>query len=505
MNRIVEIAPDGSQRDRPGGRDADGARARGRRARALLPGRSRRGRDARRHGRDERGRDDDDPLREDARQHPRARGRARRRDDHPDGQPGAEDLGRLRPDEPARRLRGDARGDHRGARPALRHPGARRRAAHLLPDGRRGLPDGRRGRRRRLGRHAARAARRLDARGDQRLPRLELSGGPVPARRGGGNGGDGRGRPRARARAGRGGGRHRDRRRARPDRPRQALGRPARRGVRGGRRLAADGTSARPTPASPSPSWPAPSRSPAPRWSASASTRPSSATPATATSTSACSSTPTTRPRWRSPTSSSSGWSSTRSRAAAPARASTASAMGKIAALELEHGDLVPLMREIKRVFDPHGIMNPGKVFTTPAGALSSRRRGQLYIAAAAVAWSTAGGLQRELSVDTPTQLAGRALLRLPRAGRLRRDQEPPPHDHGFRSMGIAGLGVAICTAIASGIVHRRAEPRVGRERPLHAGRLPRSPRRCSPGSRSASRSRGEPESRWWSPWWAWA
>ncbi len=38
--------------------------------------------------------------------------------------------------------------------------------------------------------------------------------------------------------------------------------------------------------------------------------------------------------------------------------------LGKIAALELEHGDLVPLMREIKRVFDPHGIMNPGKVFT---------------------------------------------------------------------------------------------------------------------------------------------
>ena len=38
--------------------------------------------------------------------------------------------------------------------------------------------------------------------------------------------------------------------------------------------------------------------------------------------------------------------------------------LGKIAALELEHGDLVPLMRGIKRVFDPHGIMNPGKVFT---------------------------------------------------------------------------------------------------------------------------------------------
>ncbi len=38
--------------------------------------------------------------------------------------------------------------------------------------------------------------------------------------------------------------------------------------------------------------------------------------------------------------------------------------LGKLAALELEHGDLVPLMRGIKRVFDPNGIMNPGKVFT---------------------------------------------------------------------------------------------------------------------------------------------
>ena len=36
--------------------------------------------------------------------------------------------------------------------------------------------------------------------------------------------------------------------------------------------------------------------------------------------------------------------------------------LGKIAALEQEHGDLVPLMRGIKELFDPHGIMNPGKV-----------------------------------------------------------------------------------------------------------------------------------------------
>jgi D-lactate dehydrogenase (cytochrome) len=36
--------------------------------------------------------------------------------------------------------------------------------------------------------------------------------------------------------------------------------------------------------------------------------------------------------------------------------------LGKIGALEREHGDLVPLMRGIKELFDPHGIMNPGKV-----------------------------------------------------------------------------------------------------------------------------------------------
>ena len=36
--------------------------------------------------------------------------------------------------------------------------------------------------------------------------------------------------------------------------------------------------------------------------------------------------------------------------------------IGKIGALEQEHGDLIPLMRGIKQVFDPLGIMNPGKI-----------------------------------------------------------------------------------------------------------------------------------------------
>jgi D-lactate dehydrogenase (cytochrome) len=36
--------------------------------------------------------------------------------------------------------------------------------------------------------------------------------------------------------------------------------------------------------------------------------------------------------------------------------------LGKIGALEREHADLMPLMQAIKTSFDPHGIMNPGKV-----------------------------------------------------------------------------------------------------------------------------------------------
>ena len=36
---------------------------------------------------------------------------------------------------------------------------------------------------------------------------------------------------------------------------------------------------------------------------------------------------------------------------------------GKLGYLEREHGDLIPLYRGIKQVFDPNGIMNPGKVF----------------------------------------------------------------------------------------------------------------------------------------------
>ncbi|HEY2936613.1 MAG TPA: FAD-linked oxidase C-terminal domain-containing protein, partial [Gaiellaceae bacterium] len=36
--------------------------------------------------------------------------------------------------------------------------------------------------------------------------------------------------------------------------------------------------------------------------------------------------------------------------------------LGKVAYLEREHPDLIPVMRGIKRLLDPNGILNPGKV-----------------------------------------------------------------------------------------------------------------------------------------------
>jgi hypothetical protein len=77
--------------------------------------------------------------------------------------------------------------------------------------------------------------------------------------------------------------------------------------------------------------------------------------------------------------------------------------------------------------------------------ARSVRRRGQVYVVLAALAWSSAGVLQRELSVGTATQVGGRALFALPalltfvafsgRGGVVR----------AFASIGRAELAVAAC------------------------------------------------------------
>jgi drug/metabolite transporter (DMT)-like permease len=48
-----------------------------------------------------------------------------------------------------------------------------------------------------------------------------------------------------------------------------------------------------------------------------------------------------------------------------------------------------------------------------PGPAISRRRAGQLYVAAGAIAWSSAGVLQRELHVNVGTQIAGRSLFGL--------------------------------------------------------------------------------------------
>jgi drug/metabolite transporter (DMT)-like permease len=79
------------------------------------------------------------------------------------------------------------------------------------------------------------------------------------------------------------------------------------------------------------------------------------------------------------------------------------------------------------------------------------RRRGQIYVALAAVAWSTAGVLQRQLTVDTATQVFGRAAFAgaalLGYVAIVERGQVV----RAFRSVGGAGIAVALCVAIASG------------------------------------------------------
>src|SRR4051794_33868660 len=83
--------------------------------------------------------------------------------------------------------------------------------------------------------------------------------------------------------------------------------------------------------------------------------------------------------------------------------------------------------------------------------ASRSERRGQIYVALAAVAWSTAGVFQRQLTLDTPTQVCGRAAfagaallayVAVVDRGRVL---------EAFRSVGIAGVAVALCVATASG------------------------------------------------------
>jgi drug/metabolite transporter (DMT)-like permease len=84
-------------------------------------------------------------------------------------------------------------------------------------------------------------------------------------------------------------------------------------------------------------------------------------------------------------------------------------------------------------------------------GHLSPHRRGQLAVALAAVAWSTAGLFQRELTVDTATQLTGRAAFALVALSAFVLVTERGHVVGAFRSIGLPGVAVGICMAIASG------------------------------------------------------
>ena len=78
------------------------------------------------------------------------------------------------------------------------------------------------------------------------------------------------------------------------------------------------------------------------------------------------------------------------------------------------------------------------------------RRRGQVYVALSALAGSSAGVLQRELSVGTATQVAGRALFAALALFAFVAFSERSGVMRAFASTGRAELAVATCTAVTS-------------------------------------------------------
>lgn len=78
-------------------------------------------------------------------------------------------------------------------------------------------------------------------------------------------------------------------------------------------------------------------------------------------------------------------------------------------------------------------------------------RRGRLYVALAAIAWSTAGLLQRELTVGIATQLAGRALFAVLGVFVFVAFAERGRVVQAFRAIGRGGLAVTALLAGSSG------------------------------------------------------
>src|ERR671935_1418583 len=78
-------------------------------------------------------------------------------------------------------------------------------------------------------------------------------------------------------------------------------------------------------------------------------------------------------------------------------------------------------------------------------------QRGRLFVALAALAWSTAGLLQRELSMSVSTQLAGRALFATLGVFAFVAIAERSAVAGAFRAIGRAGLVLAALMAVSSG------------------------------------------------------
>ena len=78
-------------------------------------------------------------------------------------------------------------------------------------------------------------------------------------------------------------------------------------------------------------------------------------------------------------------------------------------------------------------------------------RRGRIYVALAAIAWSTAGLLQRKLTVDIATQLAGRALFAVLGLLVFVAFAERGHVVRAFRAIGRGGLLVTALLAVSSG------------------------------------------------------
>jgi drug/metabolite transporter (DMT)-like permease len=87
----------------------------------------------------------------------------------------------------------------------------------------------------------------------------------------------------------------------------------------------------------------------------------------------------------------------------------------------------------------------------TAFDAARSHRRGQVYVALAALAWSSAGVLQRGLSVNAATQVAVRAAFAGVALLAWVAFSERGRVIEACRSVGGAGVAFAACVAVASG------------------------------------------------------